>query len=126
MLKASKPQGVREWKAYVAKFFCNKASNWVRDERARIKREDASLEGVDPRAWDFAESKETSGNDLRLAISPLWAQLDPHIQHFLTILVEENGNQVTTARRLKKHRNTIRLWHSRIRNFLRENGLGDP
>jgi hypothetical protein len=34
-LKRKEPTEIRDWKAYLAKFLFNKASNWIRDSRVK-------------------------------------------------------------------------------------------
>lgn len=120
-LKRLKPAGIRDWRAYVTKFFYNKAANWVRDHRAREKRY-VPL----PDAETFfagAGLSESSESDFSLAFKEAWLDLPKDLQTLGQILLEEDGNQVAVAKRLRKHRNTVRLWIRKIKQHLGRQGF---
>jgi RNA polymerase sigma factor (sigma-70 family) len=131
VLKTRPPPGIRSWKAYLAKFLFNKASNWVRDQRVREK----NLLALDPlpQATSHPTDPEftllhTLGtfdpdSDLRLALAQVWKELDPELRALWKLLLEEGGNQLRVARQLGKHRNTVRLWIRKIRKTLRHHGF---
>lgn len=127
VLKTGDLSHVRDWKAYLAKFLYNKAANWVRDDRARRKREllAGSREGRSSEpsvlAPDFSD--EAGRHNLRMALGSVWAELDPELQRLWQVLLEENGNQVAVGRRLGMHRNAIRLRIGRIKRILQKHGM---
>jgi DNA-directed RNA polymerase specialized sigma24 family protein len=126
-LKRRSPSGIRDWKAYMAKFLYNKASNWVRDRRARQKRE-AMMELAEYEQHAAAGTSRTPSldkHDLQIAFAVAWADLDPSLRLLWAILLEEEGNQQAAARRLGKHRNTIRLWISKLRRTLTRHGFDE-
>ena len=127
-LKRSRPQDIRDWRRYVAKFLYNKAANWVRDTRARAhrhiplvgSREDAAFE---PLVTENDLPSLEPDVSLNLSLARIWAELEPELRTLWWILVEEGGNRVAAARRLGKHRNTIRLWIQMIRAVLKRHGF---
>lgn len=127
-LTVEPPSQVRNWRAYVAKFLLNKAANWVRDERARQHRhgpiENAETAGV-PSAPLAAENWGSPEPDahLSVAFARLWDELDPALKRLWQVLAEERGNQVRAARRLGKHRNTVRHSIRKIRAIARRHGF---
>jgi DNA-directed RNA polymerase specialized sigma24 family protein len=120
-LKSRPLLGIRDWKAYLAKFLYNKAANWIRDSRARENRTARQMEGQDEAILSLPGPAVE--DDLAIAFRDLYNELDPELRRFCQILIEENGNQVATARRLGKHRNTIRLWIGKIRTALQRHGF---
>jgi DNA-directed RNA polymerase specialized sigma24 family protein len=127
-LKMHLPSGVRDWKAYLAKLLYNKAANWVRDQRAHEARS-ASLQ--EPRKENFCETFTLEDvlkspelpHDARLAFARVWQELGPDLRHVWELLLQERGNQVEVARRLSKHRNTVRLWIREIHRALKRHGF---
>lgn len=121
-LKTHLPSGIRTWKAYLAKFLYNKAANWVRNRRADEARSTSLHES---RHEEFSEALTLEDllkfpeleHDARAAFAGLWQALDPDLRRVWELLLEERGNQAEVARRLGKHRNTVRLW---IREIQRE------
>lgn len=120
----------RDWNAYVTKFLCNKAANWVRDWRARENRK-VNLR-ASPEEIFHDEKSHPSGptpvwkseHDLSIAFTAAWNELDPESRGMWEMLLEENGNQVRVARRLGKHRNTVHHWVLKIRLVLERHGFG--
>lgn len=127
-LKQSTPKDIRDWQRYVAKFLYNKASNWVRDYRARTRRHVSIAAPTEEQRTtdciveDFLPGQEWN-EDLRVMLAQVWAELDPELRHLWAILVEEEGNRVAAARTLGKHRNTVRLWIRTIREVLERHGI---
>lgn len=128
VLKRSRPKGIRDWQHYIAKFLYNKAANWVRDTRARANRH-IPIVGTPE---DAIFERSVTENDLRppgpdtgleLSLARVWAELGPELRNMWSILVEERGNRMAAARRLGKHRNTIRLWIQMIRAVLKRHGF---
>jgi DNA-directed RNA polymerase specialized sigma24 family protein len=128
VLKTQTHPNIRSWRAYVAKFLFNKAANWVRDERARQRRKVNIDTGKEGRTRDY-HTLETirpfaeSDTHLRIAFARLWKDLDPEMKRFWQALAEENGNQTQVARRLHKHRNTVRLWIRKIKQAIEKHDL---
>ena len=125
-LKLHRPPGVRDWRRYAAKFLHNKASNWIRDSRAREKRA-VALDVTNDESETFAltdllQSSEL-GHDVRFGFAELWKELDPELREFWQLLLCENGNQLRVARKLGKHRNTVRLWIKKIQQALARHGF---
>ena len=61
--------------------------------------------------------------DSNIAYSDAWKELRPEHRELLRVLDEEHGNQMAAARRLGKHRNTIRNWLEQIRQIFQRRGL---
>jgi RNA polymerase sigma factor (sigma-70 family) len=122
-LKRHPPSGIRNWRAFVNKALRNKAVNWIRDQQAREERlvaldklsEEDSSETLT--LEDVLKSPEPD-HDLRLAFARAWEELDPQLRSVWELLLEEKGKQVAVARRLGKHRNTVRLLIRRIQQVL--------
>jgi DNA-directed RNA polymerase specialized sigma24 family protein len=128
-LKTKPRENIRNWKAYVAKFLHNKASNWVRNQR-RVDVKMLSLQDLRKNedeemlsSSEILRSPEVEP-ETRLAFRDLWRELDPNLRRLWKMLLVEGGNQAKVARRLGKHRNTIRLWIRTIQNILRRHGYG--
>ena len=126
MLKENRPSHIRNWKAYLAKFLYNKAANWVRDRRARErKRIQPSWPGETGDELDVLGDRAlftASERDLSIAFREAWDELDDDLRRFWQVLAEEKGNQARTARRIGKHRNTVRLWIRKIKETLDRHG----
>jgi RNA polymerase sigma factor (sigma-70 family) len=126
-LKRTRPPGITDWKAYLARVLWNRASNVIRGWRRRDKR--VRQQGAESEDLEMpTEPPEAAGTDIvedRLAISAALDSLDTELRVFWLVLAEENGNQVRTGRRLGMHRNTVRLWIKRIRDVLRTHGYPD-
>jgi DNA-directed RNA polymerase specialized sigma24 family protein len=119
---------VRDWKRYLARFLHNKALNWVRNRRTHDKRI-ISLDSSRPTQSDntftladILKSPETD-HELRQEFARVWRQLEPDFQAAWQLLEEERGNQAQVARRLGKHRNTVRSWIHQIQDVLIAHGL---
>jgi DNA-directed RNA polymerase specialized sigma24 family protein len=127
VLKNEKLSNIRNWRAYLAKFLYNKAANWVRDERARQRRkvdiEAAEESTTSDFLLDTIRRSPEPDNDLRIAFAPLWNGLDPELKRLWQVLVDEDGNQTRVARRLHKHRNTVRLWIQKIKRTIAKHDL---
>jgi len=125
-LKLHPPRGIRDWRRYATKFLHNKASNWIRDSRARERRavalDKAAAEPETFALTDHLPAPEPR-HDLRIAFAHIWKELDPELRAFWQLLLEENGNQLRVARKLGKHRNTVRLWIKKIRRILVNHGF---
>jgi DNA-directed RNA polymerase specialized sigma24 family protein len=115
-LKTRPPPTLRNWKAYLAKALHNRADTWTRRRRATAKKEFTLPDLDQETASSFAAEK--GDDDLRLAFAELWRELDPDLQRFWHFLAEEQGNQAKVARRLGRHRNTIRAWIRKIQDLL--------
>ncbi len=61
--------------------------------------------------------------DSKIAYSNAWKELRREQRELLRVLDEERWNQVAAAKRLHKHRNTIRNWLEEIRQVLERHGL---
>jgi len=126
-LKHRLPSDIRDWKAYMAKFLYNKASNWVRDSRARDRRKAVLTQGVrglgaHNGCWAFGRF-EDEAIERRIALVELLEELDAAHGRFWMALVQSNGNQVKAARIAGIHRNTARLWIRKIRTAAERHGL---
>jgi len=114
------------WKAYLTSALRNKAANWIRDRQRHerfVTHLDASAANDEPMARaEFLGSSE-AGHDLRTAFASVWDALGPELRELWQILMQEDGNQVQAARRLRKHRNTVRAQIRRIRETLRRHGF---
>lgn len=117
-LKSKNLSGIRNWRGYVAKFLYNKASNIVRSWRLRDKRERIQ---EPPERWTAAT---TENQNIAFDFARLWRSLNPELRQCWHVLIEEGGNQGRTARRLGKHRNTVRRWIREIRTLFEKHGFG--
>jgi hypothetical protein len=123
VLKGSSPPGIRDWKRYVAKFLRNKASNWIRGRRAQERRTIPIVESSEescgePFVLEAALPSPGEYSDLGFIFSQLWGELDSGLRQLWEVLLEEKGNQAQVARRLGRHRNTVRLQIGKIRQAL--------
>lgn len=121
-LKARKPAGIRDWKRYLAKFLYNKASNIIRSWRMReIKEQPYDVSDEIDFNNDALNWLACVGPDRETALDfeRIWQNIDPELRRFWQVLLEEGGNQTSVAKRLNKHRNTIRLWIKNIRALLK-------
>ena len=118
----------KHWKAYLTAALRNKASNWIRD-RKRHERAHADLDApVDDEQLLTRGDRIVAPDapeDLRAAFAALWNELDPELRDIWEVLLQEGGNQVDAARRLKMHRNTLRLWVRKIQKAVIRHGFGD-
>ena len=128
-LKAKRPAGIRDWNAYLTKFLYNKANTWIDKERRRESRfralEQPASPDEDVPSREPREMRETDPS-AALALAQAWAELPPELRRFWEVLLEENGNQVKAAERLRVHRNTARKWRGRILHLLRAHGIRAP
>lgn len=122
-LKQRPPSDVQNWKAYLAKFLYNKASNWVRDTRNRERRVARAETDEDWIGTLPTGASLHSQEDLRIAFARLWRELDPELRRFWELLAQERGNQANVSRRLGIHRNTARLWIRKIPEILERHGF---
>jgi hypothetical protein len=129
-LKVKAPADIVDWRAYIAKFFFNKASNWIRDERARAARRADPPGGIDEdEHTDTAARAIDRSNpapELAPALAAVWHELSPLLRNLWIVLLEENGNQVRVGQRLNRHRNTVRAWTRKIQDVLMAHGLEPP
>ena len=83
-LKFRIPPGIRNWKAYLREALRNKARNWFRNRRRRLRREVTIVAAGDETpqgAWISEESLPTrEAHDLRIALAELWEKLDPGLR----------------------------------------------
>ncbi len=119
-LKSRPLVDIRDWQAYLAKFLYNKSANWIRDARAREKRAESLPDGPD---GPLVFSAEGPQDDFGIAFQDLYNVLDPELRRLWQVLIEENGNQVAAARRLGKHRNTIRHRIEKLKRILAMHGF---
>lgn len=130
-LKSKPPTGIKNWRAYLAKFLYNKASNIVRNWRLRDSRsisfqqpeefDDDSIMG----SLDALLAHDDRPEKLRQEFSGAWGSLAPELRELWEVLVEEEGCQGAAAKRLGKHRNTVALWLRQIREVLKAHGFLD-
>lgn len=130
-LKSNPPIGIRNWRAYLAKFLYNKASNIVRNWRLRDSRSipfDQPKESDDDpimSSLDTLLAHDSRPEKLRQEFSGAWESLAPELRELWEVLVEEKGRQGAAAKRLGKHRNTVALWLRQIREVLKAHGFLD-
>lgn len=124
-LKLKSPPGIRNWKAYLKRTLYNEASNQLRDSRMREGRHQDLDEEILNResAFVFRQAPLVQESHFRLALHEVWKELDPVLRQFWTVFLEERGNQIAAAKRLGKHRNTIRLWIRKIQTILKRHGF---
>ena len=122
-LKYRMPSGIRNWKAYLAKFLYNKASNWVRNSRRRGRLEFSLRRDRGPMLISKAHSVEEQEHDLRIALAQLRPELHPELRRFWDLLLQKRGNRSKAARQAGIHRNTARLWLLEIQQLLQRHGF---
>ncbi len=128
VLKGQSRLHVRNWRAYVWRFLCNKATNWVRDSRAREGKNVPLWEERPEKEWEepggsYVPSAPDEKPDERIAFTRAWQELDAGLRRLWETLLEERGNQAKAARRLGMHRNTVRIWIQKIRSTLGKHGF---
>jgi hypothetical protein len=129
VLKGLSPSHIRHWEPYVKGFLRKKTANWIRDCRASEARKVAIVELDEDESEGYlatgvSPSSVEENLDLRIAFAEMWRELDPELRAVWETLDEERGNQTAVARRLGKHRNTIRLWIRKIHELLKRHGFG--
>lgn len=127
-LKRNPSPVIQDWKALVKKALRNKAINWIRDRQAAEKRMttlDASREEVSGETFVLQGVLRSPEPDhhLRIALGRALEELDPELRVLWDLLVQENGNQGKVAKRMGKHRNTVRHWIRSIRQVLKRHGF---
>lgn len=120
-LKARAPPHVRDWEKYLAKALHNRANNWNRNRRDKAKRETV-LPEPDQEALHFFSVNEAD-LESQVAFADVWRELGPELTELWELLIETRGNVTEVARRLGKHRNTVRLWIRKIQQVLIHHGL---
>jgi DNA-directed RNA polymerase specialized sigma24 family protein len=120
-LKARPPPGLRDWERYLAKALHNRANNWVRDLRAKARRESALPEPGEESL--LFSSKSEVDPESQVALAQLSQQLQPELRNLLELLIQAEGNQTKVARRLRVHRNTVRLWIRKLEQVLVAHGF---
>lgn len=128
-LKSTRRHGVRDWRGFLAKSLYNAANNVVARWKWRDRRmlslelrvagedEDATLESV------LAEPDERP--DLEISFAEVWQDLSPDLRDLWHLLVEEEGNVLSVARRLGQSRGTVRGNIRRIKALLGRFGLDE-
>jgi DNA-directed RNA polymerase specialized sigma24 family protein len=127
-LRDHHPDGIRDWRAFLATSLRNKAVNWIRDQHAREKRlvaldESRKDDDDETRLFKHVLKSTEPDHDLSIALDGVLRDLDPELRMAWRVLLEENGNQAVVAKRLRKHRNTIRNWIRRIQEILERHGF---
>jgi DNA-directed RNA polymerase specialized sigma24 family protein len=117
---------VRHWRAYLKASLHNRAVNWIRDrqrQQAGVIELDAAGGEEEPRMTANLLGSSEPGPDNRVAFGAAWDALGPNLQNLWEALIQENGNQTRVAKRLKLHRNTVRLWIRRIQDVMKTHGF---
>jgi RNA polymerase sigma factor (sigma-70 family) len=125
-VKSQLLSSIRNWKAYLRTVLRNTAINFVRDRSAREEiaiGEPGGQTTEEPLAAGAVLSSIEIDPDLQIAIAEVWKELDPELRLLWELLVQEEGNQLAVAKRLGKHRNTIRLWIRKILRLLERHGI---
>ena len=127
-LKSRPPGGVQSWRDYLWISLRNHAANFTRHmppiKKIPINTVESGEEdaGEDPLLGVILTSLEDD-LDSKIAFADAWKELRPDQRELLRVLDEERWNQVAAAKRLHKHRNTIRNWLGEIRQVLQRHGL---
>ena len=127
-LKKRFASAARSWKAFARTALRNKAANWIRDRQLAEKRA-TSLEKLTEDGADEGPTLtgllifQEADIPTQAALSRVWDDLDEGLKRVWALLLEEDGNQARVARRLGKHRNTVRLRIRQIREFLEQHGF---
>jgi DNA-directed RNA polymerase specialized sigma24 family protein len=130
-LKQSPVPSRRVCRSLLEKALRNEARNWVRRRQALAKRTVALDQPIagdadDPLTLEDVLKSPEAAPDLRADFARAWEKLGPELRTAWQMLLEEKGNQIQVARRLGKHRNTIRAWIRRIRQILAAHGFSPP
>jgi RNA polymerase sigma factor (sigma-70 family) len=128
VLKRQRGTHIRNWRAYVYRFLRNKALNWIRKNRPRERNTisiDTPMEAHSEHAHTLADLLPSSDADTAdgIALETALDALPQDLRNLLSILVEENWNQLAVSKRLHKHRNTVRAWIGKLRQALATAGL---
>jgi DNA-directed RNA polymerase specialized sigma24 family protein len=116
-LKSGRLPRIHNWPAYLATFLYHRAANWIRDARARERREIlASQENV-------SHVEESYSEGFPSEMDHILNDLSPELRAFWLLLAEKGGNRSAVARQMGIHRNTVRLWIKKIRSVLQARGM---
>ncbi|MCX5784565.1 MAG: sigma-70 family RNA polymerase sigma factor [Elusimicrobia bacterium] len=126
VIKSGKREGIKDWKAFLAKSLFNSAHDYIRRWKAGAKLfQPMEIPGKDGEMLSLEEiiahpgDPKDSGIDIRLAVE----SLSPELQELWALLMEEGGNQVRVAERLGKPRMTVKYWIDKLKSSLVKRGF---
>jgi len=126
-LKSRSLPRARNPKAFLRSALRNRAVDWIQEQQAEQKRTTSLDQPIDPSpdAPTLQDVLPAGGAELdsQIAFIRAWNELDPELRAMWKLLLEERGNQAAVAKRLGKHRNTVRLWLRRIQQILSRHGF---
>ena len=126
VFKRRPPPLIRNRKAYTFTFLRNRARDWIkayRKARGKVISFDRPFVDDDESAAAPGEALNASDQDLPLALSMVWDELPSHLRELWKLRTEEGLNLSEAAKRIGKHRNTIRNWTRRIWRILESHGV---
>jgi DNA-directed RNA polymerase specialized sigma24 family protein len=127
-IKAKQLSAIRNWQAFLAQSLYNAAKNHIRKEDAL--RRQASFLGPDDEPVDqehpYPGQRLIAPEDpieSRLHLGKIWAALTPEMRELAQLLLEEEGNMSSLAKRLGRPRKTVEYWIRKLRTALKNRGL---
>ncbi len=125
-LKSKSKRRVRHWKNYLWITLWNHAANFMRDRplihKTHIDPVESGADSDEDHAAGIVLPFLEPSLDRQVAFAEVWKELSPELRRLCEILQEKDGNRVATARRLRKHRNTVPLWIGRTRKVFKRHG----
>jgi DNA-directed RNA polymerase specialized sigma24 family protein len=127
-LKAKPPEGIENWRAFLAQSLYNAAKNFLRHEdmlRRRFRSFDWQGDVDEDRRPALEEilAAPEEPIELRLDLPKVWNALPPERRKLWQLLFEEEGNISSVARRLGRSRKTVEYWIQKLETFVKNRGI---
>lgn len=128
-IKSKKHLGIRNWKSFLAKSLYNAAYDFIRKWHVRHKNvQPLEMPEENEEGSHISLEKILAAPDerinLKLEVSEIWKQLSPELQKLWSLMVEEEGNKASVARRLGRPRKTVEYWIMKLQTILEKHGFG--
>jgi DNA-directed RNA polymerase specialized sigma24 family protein len=124
-LKRQDQKHIRHWKAYLGTLLRNEASDWHSRSTRTIPivetEDEIDAAGVLSAVLAFPEVDR----DRSMAIAAVWKELRPELRRLCEVLMRSDvdGKHARAARILGIHRNTVRIWSTKIREVFERHGF---
>ncbi|MBI5244515.1 MAG: hypothetical protein HY922_12685 [Elusimicrobia bacterium] len=123
-----RPPAAASWRDFLARSLYNAGIDHIRRWESRhrgLVAFDAPAGGGEdaPTLEDILAAPEEPG-DTGLEIEAVLKDLSPELRRLWHLLVEEEGNKASVARRLGRPRKTVDYWISKVLAALKRRGLG--
>ena len=126
-LKAKKHAGIQNWQAFLAQSLYNAAKNFFRREDRRRRTlgpfERKTANDEHPVSVEATRAAPEESIELRVELAKVWEALSPEMRELWHLLVEEEGNVSSAARKLGRPRKTVEYWIRKLRAFLKDWGI---